>query len=107
MLPVKWIPPKSGCLKITSPAVDPSMWIKFITPSGRPASLNTSIITFAEYIWDLEAFHTTVLPIKATLEHKLPAMDVKLKGLSAKMKPSIGLYSKLFFIPLGDIGWSE
>ena len=52
----------------------------------------------------LEAFQTTVFPIKATLEQRFPAIEVKLNGLKAKMKPSNGLYDKEFFIPSGEIG---
>ena len=37
---------------------------------------------------------------------RLPAMDVKLKGVTANTKPSNGQYSKLLCVPLGEIrGW--
>jgi len=39
-------------------------------------------------------FHTTVLPISAGARAKLEAMDVKLKGETAKTNPSSALYSR-------------
>ena len=35
-------------------------------------------------------FHRTTLPIKAGAVGRLPAMDVKLNGVTAKTKPSKG-----------------
>jgi len=42
---------------------------------------------------DEAGFHTTVFPIKAGLVGRLPAMEVKLNGVTAKTKPSNGRYS--------------
>jgi len=82
--PVKWIPAKSLWEKITSPASGPDVNTILITPGGTPAFSNTSIIIDAEYIWVLDGFQTTVLPINAGADGKLPAIDVKLNGVSAK-----------------------
>ncbi len=38
---------------------------------------------WAEYLAVFEGFHTTVLPISAGAEGRLPAMAVKLKGETA------------------------
>jgi hypothetical protein len=40
-----------------------------------------------------EGFHTQTLPIITGAAGKLPAIDVKLKGVSANTKPSSGLNS--------------
>ena len=47
VLPVKWMPAKSLCLKMTSPAVGPSTWMRLMTPPGSPAALKISMITWA------------------------------------------------------------
>ena len=53
----------------------------------------------------VEGFHTTVLPIRAGDIERFDAMEVKLNGVSAKMKPSRGRYSTLL-IWLGPLlGW--
>ena len=77
-----------------------------MTPSGRPASLNNFIITFAEYIWDSAGFQTITFPIIAGAAQRLAAIAVKLKGVIAKTKPSKGLYSNLFIMPSADSGCS-
>src|SRR5690606_32744518 len=102
--PVKWMPAKSGWLKITSPASGPSTNTKLITPGGTPASLNTSISTCALYIWVLAGFQTTTLPIMAADAGRLPAMAVKLNGVSANTNPSNGRCSTRFQLPGGETG---
>ena len=77
-----------------------------ITPSGKPASLKTCIITLAEYTCVAAGFQTTTLPIKAALEGKFPAIAVKLKGVIAYTNPSKGLYSTRFHMSDVDAGWS-
>ena len=45
-------------------------------------------------------------PISAGAQERLAAIDVKLKGVMAKINPSSGRYSKWFFTPSGEIsGW--
>ncbi len=51
-------------------------------------------------------FQTTVLPIIAGEVGRLPAMEVKLKGVTAKTKPSSGRYSMRFQTPGLEVGWS-
>ena len=45
-------------------------------------------------------------PIIAGAAERLAAIDVKLKGVNAKMNPSKGLYSNLFHIPGNESGCS-
>ncbi len=53
----------------------------------------------------LEAgFQTTVLPARAGLVGRLPAIEVKLKGVIASTKPSSGRYSIRFQTPGADCG---
>ena len=73
--------------------------MRLITPAGNPASIKISITTLAENIWLSAAFQTTVLPMSAGVAGRFPAIAVKLKGVTAKTKPSNGLYSSLFHIP--------
>ena len=77
-----------------------------ITPSGSPAAWNNSIITLAEYTCVSAGFQTTTLPIIAGAAHKLAQIDVKLKGVIAKTKPSNGRCSSRFHIPGADSGCS-
>jgi hypothetical protein len=46
-------------------------------------------------------FHTTVLPHRAGAVGRLPAIEVKLKGVTANTKPSSGRYSSRFHTPGG------
>ena len=78
----------------------------FITPSGTPASLKTSIIIFAENTWLSLGFQTTVLPIIAADAGKFAAIAVKLKGVIAYTNPSKGRYSTRFQVEESDVGWS-
>src|SRR6187401_3231056 len=52
-------------------------------------------------------FQTTVLPISATEVGRLPAIEVKLNGVTAKTKPSKGRYSRRFQTPGEKLGRSE
>src|SRR5690606_18634879 len=104
--PVKWTPAKSGLAINVSEIIAASPITIFMTPAGTPASLKTSIITFAEYIWVLLGFQTTTLPISAALAGRFPAMAVKLKGVIAYTNPSKGLYSMRFQAAAVDSGCS-
>ena len=94
-------------MKITSPISAPFDGTILITPSGRPASLNKSIIIFAEYTWVAAGFQITTFPIRAGAAHKFAHIEVKLNGVIAKTNPSSGLCSSLFHIPSADSGCSE
>jgi hypothetical protein len=52
-------------------------------------------------------FHRTTFPISAAELVRLPAIAVKLKGDTAKTKPSSGRYSMRFHTPGDDCGCSE
>jgi hypothetical protein len=77
------------------------------TPSGSPASWNSRISQYAETIAVDAGFQTTVLPISAHELGRLPAIAVKLNGVTAKTKPSSGRYSIRFHTPGDDSGCSE
>ena len=51
-------------------------------------------------------FQTTVLPISAGAVGRLPAIAVKLNGVTAKTNPSSGRYSIRFHAPGTDCGCS-
>ena len=77
------MPAKSGWVSRVSVIITGSPKTVLITPSGTPASRNTSTITWAEKIWWSLGFQTTTFPIMAALDGRLPAMAVKLKGVMA------------------------
>ena len=54
-----------------------------ITPGGRPASMSSSMTSDAANCCVAAGFHTTVLPISAGAVGRLPAMAVKLNGVTA------------------------
>ena len=60
----------------------------------------------AEYICVFDGFQTTVLPIKAGADGRLPAIAVKLKGVRANTKPSKPRCSILFQIDSSESGCS-
>ena len=79
---------------------------RFITPSGKPAAWNISMITCAEYIWVSAGFQTITLPSIAGAAQRFAQIEVKLNGVSANINPSSGLCSNLFHIPGCDSGCS-
>ena len=72
---------------------------KLITPSGRPASCSRRITKYDESTAVEAGFQTTTLPSMAGADDRLPPMAVKLNGLTAKMKPSSGRYSRRLLTP--------
>src|ERR1051325_5684140 len=52
-------------------------------------------------------FQTTVFPISAAEVGRLPAIAVKLNGVTAKTKPSSGRYSSRFQTPGEELGGAE
>src|SRR5215218_8467541 len=52
-------------------------------------------------------FQTTVLPISAGEVGRLPAIAVKLNGVTANTKPSSGRYSIRFHVPGTETGCSS
>jgi len=77
-----------------------------ITPGGKPASSKSFIRKCAEYAAVEAGFQRTVFPISAALVGRLPAIDVKLNGETAKTTPSSGRYSIRFHAPGADSGCS-
>src|SRR2546428_11584588 len=105
--PVKWTPARSGLARAGSPTSAPEPYTRLITPGGKPASSKSFIKKCAEYAAVDAGFHTTVLPISAALPGRLPAIAVKLNGVTAKTKPSSGRYSIRFQVPGAEIGCSS
>ena len=66
---------------------------------------------YSHYHWDGHCgktaeeagFQIETLPIITGAVGRLPAIEVKLNGVIAKINPSSGLYSSEFLIPVGDI----
>src|SRR2546423_15600818 len=104
--PVKWMPARSGLASAGSPTSAPEPYTRLITPGGRPASSKSFIRKCAEYAAVDAGFQSTVLPIRAALVGRLPAIDVKLKGDTAKTNPSSGRYSIRVHVPGADSGCS-
>src|SRR6185369_16460830 len=90
-----------------SPTVAPDPGTKLITPGGIPASASSLHRNQFEYT-DVEAgFHTTVFPMSAGAVGRLPAIDVKLNGVTANTKPSSGRCSSRFQALGADCGCSS
>src|SRR5687768_1552897 len=105
--PVKWMPAKCGDASTGSPTAAPGPGTMLITPGGRPAASRSSMMTCAEYTAVDAGFHTTVLPITAGAVGKLPAIDVKLNGVTANTNPSRARCSSRFQTPGADCGCSR
>ena len=105
--PVKWMPARCGLESAALPIVAPAPYTRLITPSGSPASCSSLMMKYAEYAAVDAGFQTTVFPISAGLVGRLPAIDVKLKGVTAKTKPSSGRYSSRFQTPGDEVGCSS
>src|SRR5919201_847438 len=105
--PVKWMPASSGDGSAGSPISEPDPYTRLITPGGSPASSYSFISQYAEYAAVDAGFQSTVFPISAHEVGRLPAIAVKLNGVTAKMKPSSGLYSIRFHTPGEETGCSS
>src|SRR5262245_20081083 len=99
VLPVKWTPARCGDVIAGLPTDAPRPGTKLITPGGRPAASNSRIRYQLLRIDDDAGFHSTVLPISAGAVGRFPAIDVKLKGVTANTKPSSARYSRRFHCP--------
>src|SRR5258708_25794203 len=97
--PVKCTRPRCGSAITGSPTVPPEPGTKLITPGGRPASRRSSTRCQLESTEVEAGFQTTVLPSSAGAVGRLPAIEVKLKGVTAKTKPSSGRCSSRFQTP--------
>ncbi len=67
--------------------------MKLMTPGGKPAASMSCIKCQPVKTVDDAGFHKTVLPIRAGAVGRLPAIEAKLKGVTAKTKPSRARYS--------------
>src|SRR5689334_18168334 len=104
--PVKWIPANSGEASTGSPTARPDPGTKFTTPGGSPAASSSFRMNqFEKTVLDA-GFHSTVFPMSAGAVGRFAAIDVKLKGVTAKTKPSSGRYSTRFHCPGGETGCS-
>ena len=54
-----------------------------MTPGGIPAASSSSMVSCAATCCVGDGFHTTVLPISAGAVGRLPAIAVKLNGVTA------------------------
>src|SRR5947199_330718 len=94
--PVKWMPASSGWLSTLSEISDALPLTMLITPGGIPASSKSSTRKWlTSSVW-VAGLKMTVLPMSIGAVGRLPAIEVKLNGLTAKMKPSSGRYSRRF-----------
>ena len=72
----------------------PETWKRYQRIGFNSMRLSTSVPSrYMLETADEAGFHTTVLPIKAGAVGRFPAMDAKLKGVMARIKPSSGLCS--------------
>lgn len=63
--------------------LEPSPGSMLITPGGIPASTSSSIVRLAASCWVGLGFQMTTLPIRAGAVGRLPAIAVKLNGVTA------------------------
>ena len=88
--PVKWMPARSRWASTTSEISGPSPGSMLITPAAVPPRCSRSMISDAASCWVIDGFHSTTLPISAGAVGRLPAIAVKLNGVTAYTKPSSG-----------------
>src|SRR5437867_7288056 len=88
--PVKWMPARSGEASAGSPTSPPAPGTMLMTPGGSPAASKISMMTWAAYTAVDAGFHSTVLPMIAGAVGRLPPIEVKLNGVTAKTNPSSG-----------------
>ena len=56
---------------------------RFTTPGGNPAASSSCMVRYADNVWVIEGFQTTVFPISAGAVGRFAAIDVKLNGVIA------------------------
>src|SRR5574341_231211 len=104
--PVKWSPASSGLARAASPTTGPGPGTKLTTPGGSPAASRSFISLQAERTAVDAGFQTTAFPMIAGAVGRFAAIEVKLKGVTARTNPSSGRYSIRFHWPGGEMGWS-
>ncbi len=83
MLPVKWMPARSGEATSASVTMPGSPGTRLITPGGRPASISRRMIAWAPSIAVAAGFQIDTPPIRTGAVGRLPAIEVKLNGVTA------------------------
>ena len=86
--PVKWIPARSGEASAGSPTSAPAPGTRLMTPGGSPAASRISMMKWAAYTAVEAGFQITVFPMIAAAVGRLPPIEVKLNGVTAKTNPS-------------------
>ena len=81
--PVKWTPARSRWLSTTSETAEALPGTKLMTPGGSPAASRSLRMQWALGTAEEAGFQTTVLPMRAGEVGRLPAIEVKLKGVTA------------------------
>src|SRR5512146_2863630 len=81
--PVKCTPARSRWFSATSDTFGPLPGTKLTTPGGRPAASSSFRMYQALGIAEDAGFQTTVLPMSAGEVGRLPAIEVKLNGVTA------------------------
>ena len=77
------MPARSGSASATSLTAMPSPVTMLMTPGGSPAASNSRIRKCAANCCVCAGFQTTVLPSSAGVVGRLPAIAVKLNGVTA------------------------
>jgi hypothetical protein len=67
--------------------------MKLMTPGGNPAASISFMRCQPVKTVDDAGFHNTVLPMSAGAVGRFPAIEAKLKGVTANTKPSRARYS--------------
>src|ERR1035437_10832600 len=88
VLPVKWIPPRFGCVRTASDTVTALPGTKLTTPGGNPASMSSCIVYHAERIAEPAGFQMEVPPMRAGAVGGVSPVAVKVKGGTAETHPS-------------------
>ena len=99
------MPASSRWLSTLSEISDALPLTMLMTPGGIPASSSSSIRKWLTSSVCVAGLNTTVLPMSIGAVGRLPAIEVKLKGLTAKTKPSSGRYSRRFQAVPSLYGW--
>src|SRR5512139_2024388 len=81
--PVKWTPARSRWSRATPDTAAELPGTKLTTPGGSPAASRTLRMEWALGTAEEAGLQTTVLPMRAGEVGRLPAIEVKLKGVTA------------------------
>src|SRR5262249_16722242 len=96
--PVKCTPARSSWFNTVSEIIAASAGRKLITPGGIPAASNSLYVYHELSTAVVAGFQSTVLPMSAGDDERLPPIAVKLNGVTANTNPSSARYSLEFHI---------